>query len=146
MRTLLKALAGSCLLAASLARADCSATFKQLTWKCGGVCDAFVPCVVYDLSDECDECTNDDGECQYRCLPEAYDADVDSLFRYFIPYSTAQREDANVEKYENNVNDSADTFPRADDLASIATMDLKTSTTSVYVLYALMLEGRLLFH
>jgi hypothetical protein len=69
--------------------------------------------------------------CLYQCLPEAY-SNQNRTFFYIIPYSTAQREDPLVEEFEAAVNQSA--FPRADDLASIATMNLMPSTVSMYVL------------
>lgn len=49
--------------------ADCGATFKQLTWECGGLCGDNVPCVAYDVSANCSSCVVDNmEECRYLCL------------------------------------------------------------------------------
>lgn len=112
----------------------CSATFEEPTWGCGGLCDDGIPCVVSDYySTDCSECVHDvDYECQYLCIDNAYDKS--GAFNYLIPYSAAQRKDAAVDAYERNASDGADAFPSNDDLKSIATMQLKSSATTVYVL------------
>jgi hypothetical protein len=59
---------------------DCTGLSKTLTWECGGVCDEYIPCLVYNASD-CESssgehsasCTSDgDGVCAYACFTSFY--------------------------------------------------------------------------
>lgn len=112
----------------------CNAPAKQLTWECGNVCDEYVPCVAYNMSAECSNCLADEeGRCQYRCLPQSYyNSDVQD-FEFLVPFGSADREISDVDTYEKLGYENHGEFPSADDLTSIGKMQLHPNCTRMYV-------------
>lgn len=135
-------------LAATSVHADCSSAPKQLTWECSNACDAHIPCVVYNATDDCAGCNVGVNEaCKYQCFPQVND---NGDFLFLIPFGAYQSEQeqsdrktdanyaANVAAYEEDASEGADAFPSNDNLTSIATMDLASNVTVVYVVSRLL--------
>lgn len=132
----------------SVAQAACSATAKQLTWSCGGVCDLYIPCLVYDASDaSCSDCTPDSaGDCAYQCFDSFYTASDTAgtgNVNFLIPFGSYESDeekearadgvdvDAEVAAFTNDTV----TYPSAsnDELTSIADADLRSDLNYLYV-------------
>jgi len=75
----------------------CDAESSTLSSSCGGVCDSYQPCLIYNVSDStnCNSCVADAaGECSYVCynIYRQDPADL-SLFVFFITFGTYQSEE-----------------------------------------------------
>lgn len=138
------------LLGSSLADGDCTGVANQLTWACGGMCDAYAACLVYNASDcaATDSehkagCTNDDDDvCAYVCFTGFYSASDTATM--LIPFSESyesaeeaqEREelgdeayDATIAAFENDTSSYA--WASNDALQSITTATLDPLVTTV---------------
>jgi hypothetical protein len=122
--------------------ASCAtATPKQLTWSCGGICDEFIPCLVFNASD-CADCSVDvDEECAYQCFTNFY---IGGYAVLLIPYGSsyqseeeiADREalgDAAYDAQFDAFYDSTGDYSGAsnDDLDSTAAVEIKPNITTL---------------
>lgn len=139
-----------------IADGECTdATPNQLTWSCGGVCDDYVPCLVYNASDcaatnseHKADCTNDaDDVCAYVCFT-GFDSASDSA-TVLIPFSASyesaeeaqERQELGDEAYDAMIaafENDTDTYAWAtnDVLQSIGTAGLDPLVTTLYVVVA----------
>lgn len=115
---------------------SCAATPKQLTWSCGGICTSYIPCLVFNASDDlCSDCESDsDGVCAYRCFSTLYSASEAANANFLIPYGSyksleeqaARSTDSSYDDQLVNFENDTDTYPSAsnDALTRIAAADL----------------------
>lgn len=131
-----------------------TATPGQLTWSCGGVCDDYSPCLVFNASDcaastseHSGTCTMDADEvCAYACFSDMYLSTAPSQAVLLVPFSStyqsseevaarASMGDAAYDALINAQTNSTSKRDWVDDdlLDSIGVMDLKPTDTSMCV-------------
>jgi hypothetical protein len=122
-----------------------TATPKQLTWSCGGVCDEYIPCLAFDAS-ACGDvnCTiAADEECAYKCFTDFFDIDWYTA-EFLIPYGSSYQSeeeiagrnalgnetyDAQFDTFSNDTESYA--WASNDDLDSIAAVEMNPNITSL---------------
>jgi hypothetical protein len=123
--------------------ASCAtATPKQFTWSCGGICDEYIPCLVFNASD-CADCSVDvDEECAYKCFTNFYFSDEQAAL--LIPYGSSYQSEEEIDDREA-LGDAAydaqfDAFSNDteiyswatnDDLDSIAAVEIKPNISTL---------------
>lgn len=99
--TRLLALVVTTLLAFVQADGDCTGPSETLTWECGGVCDDYIPCLVYNASD-CEassaehsaSCTSDNETvCAYTCFTNFYSS---GEVNFLIPFADGSSSDETI--------------------------------------------------
>lgn len=127
------------------AQGSCSATPQQLTWSCGGLCDDYAPCLVFNASDAaCDstDCVTDDADtCAYYCFNTLYSDSKTAQF--LIPFGSYESPEEAEERaadpnYDSKIAafaNSTGEYPWADndELTSIGSVDLNPETNTLYV-------------
>jgi hypothetical protein len=123
----------------------CDAESSTLSSSCGGVCDSYQPCLIYNVSDStnCNSCVADAaGECSYVCynIYRQDPADL-SLFVFFITFGTYQSEEEIAARTEDptydaslsTIPDNTTTYAWASNsiITRIDALDLPSATESV---------------
>lgn len=124
----------------------CSAVQRELeSSQCGDICGAFVPCIIFDRSTNCNTTacvSDDDGVCQYACVEYLLPS-----FKFFIPFGTEYQIEEGMadraidnEAYDvsatngSNGDDTDGCFTISSDLLdAIGTLQLNPYTSDVYV-------------
>jgi hypothetical protein len=120
----------------ALVEADgaCTGLAETLTWECGGVCDEYIPCLVYNASD-CEassgehsaSCTSDDGAvCAYACFTDFY-ATGDAYL--LVPFGDSSSSSSRVAASASEL--SATAWVYEDAIASIGTPSINPIISSV---------------
>lgn len=140
--------------AAAASQVCTTATPGQLTWSCGGVCDDYSPCLVFNASD-CAASTSEhsgtctlgaDEVCAYACFSDMYLSTAPTQAVLLMPFSSSYRSAEEVaaraamgdEAYDALIDAMTNSTSKRDwvddDLLdSIGAMDLKSTATSMCV-------------
>lgn len=142
--TVRRALVAGLALAAGVAGAadTCSTPAETLVTECGGVCDDYMPCSVYNASSSCSGCEEDDDEvCSYFCFTPYQDSDTTFLF--FVPFGSYVSDEETAARavdsnYDNELSAlSSDyksyAYSGNDIMVAMGALDLASTVTTLYV-------------